>query len=144
MKRVRYQVLPAVIFLISLGLTIYLWRQYAGAPNGYGEVSAVTVRVSAPRDGKLAEMENYPRLYDHVDAHQMIARFDAAKLITEQEKVGDNMSKAQAELEEAQKGIDAAQKSGDKVKLEQFKAQAVTARGTVAELRSQLNSLEEK
>src|SRR5690349_10866496 len=91
MKRVRYQVLPVVIFLIALGLTIYLWRDYNGSPSGYGEVASVTVKVAAPRDGKLAAVDNPPRLYDHVNAHDMIARFDDAKLITQQEKVQENL-----------------------------------------------------
>jgi multidrug resistance efflux pump len=144
MKRVRYQVFPVVIFLIALGLTIYLWRDYTGNPNGYGEVATVTVKVSAPRDGKLAAVDSPLRLYDHVNAHDMIARFDDAKLITQQEKVQENLSKAQTELEEANRGLEAAQKGGDKAKLEQLKAQVSTLRTQVAELRSELNQLEEK
>lgn len=144
MKRVRYQVLPVVIFLIALGLTIYLWRDYAGNPNGYGEVAAVTVKVAAPHDGKLAAVDDAPLLYEHVPAHKTIARFDNAKLVTEQEKVQDHLSKAQAELEEANRGLEAAQKAGDKVKLEQAKTQVATLRTTVADLRSQWNQLDEK
>ena len=59
--------LPVLIFTIALVATIWLWKDYAGTPHGMGEVHAVTVRVAAPHDGHLAEMDNYPRLFDHVN-----------------------------------------------------------------------------
>jgi len=74
----------------------------------------------------------------------MIARFDDAKLITQQEKVQENLSKAQSDLDEANRGLEAAQKAGDKAKLEQLKVQVSTLRTHVAELRSELNQLEDK
>ncbi|MDB5322355.1 MAG: hypothetical protein JWN40_3986 [Phycisphaerales bacterium] len=77
LKRVRYQLLPALIFVISLSVTAYLWKSYAGTTHGTGEVNSVTVRISAPRDGKLAEGSPYPRLYDHVDKGQPIGRIEA-------------------------------------------------------------------
>ena len=43
MKRVRDQVLPALIFTISLTLTVVLWKDYAGPGHGMGEVTPVTV-----------------------------------------------------------------------------------------------------
>ena len=39
-RLVRYRVLPAIIFTLSLGATAYLWKNYAGSPHGIGEVSS--------------------------------------------------------------------------------------------------------
>jgi multidrug resistance efflux pump len=142
LKRVRYQVLPVVVFVISLALTIWLWRDYAGAPSGVGEVATVTVQVAAPRDGTLAEIDNAPRLYDRVEAHQMIARFDASRLITEQEKVQEELSAAQKELGEAQAAAEEAQKANDRARAEQLKTRLAALRGNVTQLRTQLGQLE--
>lgn len=75
-KRVRYQVLPAMIFVVSLGITAYLWKNYAGSTHGTGEVSAIAIHISAPRAGKLVDGPGYPRLYDHVEKGQPIAQIN--------------------------------------------------------------------
>jgi hypothetical protein len=76
-KRLRYQLLPALIFVVSLSLTAYLWKGYAGTWHGTGEVSATTVRIAAAQDGRIAEGSAYPRLYDHVEKGQLLARLVA-------------------------------------------------------------------
>jgi hypothetical protein len=73
-KRVRYQVLPGVIFVVALFLTAFLWKGFAGSMHGTGEVSAIAIHVSAPRAGRLIDSDGYPRLYDHVEKGQPIAR----------------------------------------------------------------------
>jgi biotin carboxyl carrier protein len=73
-KRVRYQVVPAMIFVIAIGVTALLWRNYAGSTHSTGEVSSLAIHVAAPRAGKLLDGAGYPRLYDHVEKGQPIAR----------------------------------------------------------------------
>jgi len=100
-RRVRYQLLPAIIFTVSLGLTAYLWKNYAGSPHGIGEVSALTIRIAAPHDGRLAKLETYPKVYDHVDANQTVARFDIAHLVTQEEKAQEDLGRLQNDLGDA-------------------------------------------
>jgi len=144
-RRVRYQVLPVVIFTIALVATIWLWKDYAGTPHGMGEVHAVTVRVAAPHDGHLAEMDAYPRLFDHVNAKQPLARFDASKLIDQQTKADDQKNKLQDELDAANKAVEEATKGGaDKAKIESLKGTAAALKSQVNELRSKYDHLEEQ
>jgi len=145
MRRVRYQVLPVVIFAISLALTAYLWKDYAGSPHGTGEVNATTVHVSAAHDGKLTAGEGYPRLYDHVDAGQLIARFEAGALIEQQSAAGEELSKKQEELSTVQQQLENATKAGekttDKAKVDALKAQVATLKTLLEETRSKFNRL---
>src|SRR4051794_685377 len=82
-KRVRYQVLPAVIFVGSLFMTLLLWKGYAGSMHGTGEVSAIAIHISATRAGRLIDGDAYPRLYDHVEKGQPIARISTGQKSTE-------------------------------------------------------------
>jgi biotin carboxyl carrier protein len=79
LKRVRYQVLPALIFVVSLSITAYLWSSYAGTTHGTGEVSSIAIHISAPRAGKLVDGAGYPRLYDHVEKGQPVAHIDGGQ-----------------------------------------------------------------
>ena len=145
LKRIRYQVLPAVIFALALAAVAYLWKNHAATPNGLGEVTAVTVRVSAPNDGRLTDGGGtYPRLYDHVDANQPIARFDVSLVITQHEKAEEDLTKLQNDLDAAQKGADEATKAGDKVKGDSYRAQAASLRTAVTEARARFNDLGRK
>ena len=142
-RRLRYQVLPVLIFAVALVFTAYLWKNYAGAPHGYGEVQTVTVRIAAPHDGKLAEGTEYPRLFDHVEAKQAIARFDPGKFITEQEKVQEELTKLQKELEDADTAVTTATKAGtEKSKIDELKRQASALKAQVGERRTAFNHLE--
>jgi hypothetical protein len=76
LKRVRYNWLPLVTFIVSLALTVLLWRNYTGSTHSTGEVSSLAVHIAAPRAGKLLDGSGYPRLYDHVEKGQPIARIN--------------------------------------------------------------------
>jgi len=143
MRRVRYQVLPVVIFVIALAATAYLWKDYAGSPHGTGEVAATTVRVAAAHAGRIAAAgDEFPRLYDHVTAGQLLARFEAGALIEQQSQIGDDLSKKQDELAAEQKLLDEATKAGaDKAKIETLKQQVATLKGVLEGLRAKFNHL---
>jgi multidrug resistance efflux pump len=142
LRRIRYQILPIVVFTLALCATAYLWKDYAGTPHGVGEVNAVTVRVAAPHDGKLAAMEGYPRVYDHVDLGQPIARFDVTHLQDQQDKAQEELSKLQKELDDANKLVETAGKGSDKSKLEDAKRQAAAYKGALEEKRTEFDHLE--
>jgi multidrug resistance efflux pump len=141
-RRVRYQVLPALIFTLSLGATAYLWKNYAGSPHGIGEVSALTIRVAAPHDGRLARLDAYPKVFDHVNEHQTVARFDVAHLTTQEEKAQEDLSRLQTDLDKVTAQLDQAAKSGsDAPKLNELKQHAATLRDAVAAGRTRLDGL---
>jgi multidrug resistance efflux pump len=144
MRRLRYQVLPVLIFTISLVLTALLWKNYSGAPHGYGEVNAVTVRIAAPHDGKLAEGE-YPQLFQHVEAKTVIARFDSSKLNNELGSAQSEMSRLQDEKEAADAAVTTALKAGaDKAKIDELKRQAAQIKTQLDEKRSAFNHIDQQ
>src|SRR5204862_8310375 len=100
-RRIRYQVLPVTVFLIALGATIYLWKHHVAAPQGLGEVSAVSVKVSAALDGKLIAGDNttYPRLYDRVEAGTIIGRIDTGRLLESHEKLQEALNEKRGEYD---------------------------------------------
>lgn len=141
-RRLRYQVLPVLIFAIALVLTAYLWKNYTGAPHGYGEVNAMTVRISAPKDGMLAENSSYPRLFDRVEKGQLLARFSASDRIEQQSQIEEEMTKKRAELTAVQEQLEAATKAGaDKAKLDPLKQQVSTLTAVVEEELKKFNHL---
>lgn len=144
MRRLRYQVLPVLIFTIALVLTALLWKNYSGAPHGYGEVNAVTVRIAAPHDGKLAEGE-YPQLFEHVEAQTVIARFDSSKFNNELASVQEEMSRLQNEKEVADAAVTTAMKAGaEKSKIDELKRQASLIKTQLEERRSAFNHIDQQ
>jgi multidrug resistance efflux pump len=146
LRRVRYQLLPAIVFTVSLALTAYLWKNYAGNPHGVGEVAALTVRVAAPRDGRLLKADHFPQVYDHVTLGQPLARFDIARLVTREEQAQEDLSRLQADLDKANAAVEAATKSGapDRARLDDLRRQAAVLRDAVGAARDHLNSLSDQ
>jgi multidrug efflux pump subunit AcrA (membrane-fusion protein) len=142
-RRVRYQVLPALIFTLSLAATGYLWKNYAGNPHGIGEVSALTIRVAAPHDGRLARLDGYPKVFDHVGEHQTVARFDVAHLVTQEEKAQEDLGRLQSDLDAANALVERSAKAGaaDASKLNELRQRAATLREAVAAGRNRLDGL---
>src|SRR3954467_2417211 len=137
-RRVRYQVLPAIIFPLSLTATVYLWTNYAGSPHGIGEVSALTIRVAAPHDGKLARLDTFPKVFDHVNEHQAVARFDVAHLVTQEEKAQEDLSRLKNDLEAVKAQLEAGRTDATRNELKQ---RAATLRDAVDAARNRLEGL---
>jgi multidrug resistance efflux pump len=146
LRRVRYQLLPAIVFTVSLALTAWLWKNYAGNPHGVGEVAALAVRVAAPHDGRLLRADHFPQVYDHVTRDQTLARFDVTHLVTREEKAQEDLSRLQSDLEKANAAVEAAGKPGaaDRAKLDDLRRQASALRDAVGAARDHLNSLSEQ
>jgi multidrug resistance efflux pump len=123
MRRFRYSILPIAVFLLALMATIYLWKGYGGTPHGLGEVSAISLKVAAPLDGRLAASEQFPRLYDHVNAGDVLARFEADQDIERAAALQEDRDRKQKEFAAAQEELKAAQAANDKPKAESLKLQ---------------------
>jgi multidrug resistance efflux pump len=145
LRRVRYQLLPAIVFTISLALTAYLWTHYAGSPHGLGEVAALTIHVAAPHDGRLVRADRFPQVYDHVTKDQTLARFDVGRLVTREEEAQEDLSRLQTDLDRTNAALDAAAKSGGSpAKLDDLRRQASGLRDALAAARDHLNSLSDQ
>jgi len=80
-RRIRYQVLPLVVFGGVMLLTISLWRRHAGLPNAVGEVEAIRYEMAAPMGGVLVALSRPDwQPYDVVEANAVIARLDDTTL----------------------------------------------------------------
>jgi len=144
-RRLRYQVLPVLIFAIALVLTAYLWKNYAGAPHGYGEVHAVFSKVNAPKDGTLMESDAYPKQFDRVDKDQILVRFSASDLIEQEAQLQDTVKKTQDELSAAQVELEKATKAGtEKAKLDPLKQQVSTLTARLDEERKKYNHVKKQ
>jgi multidrug resistance efflux pump len=76
-RRLRYSAVPGVFFVLSLGLTIWLWQRERMLPNAVGEVEAVRLDVAAAVDGTLVPIpRGHWSLFETVTAHEVIARLD--------------------------------------------------------------------
>jgi multidrug resistance efflux pump len=76
-RRLQYRVVPGVFFVLSLGLTIWLWQRERMVPNALGEVEAVRLDVAAAADGTLVPLSRgHWSLFETVLAHDVIARLD--------------------------------------------------------------------
>jgi len=144
MRRFRYSILPVAVFLIALMATIYLWKGYGGSPHGFGEVSAVSLKVAAPLDGKLATSDTFPRLYDHVNAGDVLVRFEADKDIEHASNLQEERDKKQKELGAAQKDHDAAVAAGDKVKAESLKLQVSVLKRSLDDLDAEYKRIDRR
>jgi hypothetical protein len=143
-RRVRYQVLPITVFVVSLAATVYLWQTHVTAPHGLGEVSMESVKISAPQDGKLLpdDTNPFPRLYDRVDANKPIARIEANKALVEHfAQLEEALSARQDELAKAQKALE---DNTDKSRQDLLKAQVTSLKRSVDEQRDEYQRVKRK
>ena len=125
--RIRYQLLPILVFGGTVLLTISLWRHHAGLPNAVGEVEVVTYDVIAPASGTLlavawtcsahpdvdcgepgtcpvcknALAARQPLLYQKVDANQVVVRMDTTLLRRQIDTQQAQIEMLKAQVEEA-------------------------------------------
>jgi len=80
-RRIRFQLLPILVFGGATVLTFSLWKQHAGLPNAVGAVEDIRYEMAAPMPGLLVPLAGPPlRPFDPVEANQVIARLDDAPL----------------------------------------------------------------
>jgi multidrug efflux pump subunit AcrA (membrane-fusion protein) len=109
-RRLRYQVVPVVIFLVAAVMAGVLLKRYAIGPSVPGEVSAVTVRITAPMDGTLVALprevseENIKEM-DRVRVGDVIAKFDDSHHINAARVHERELEKLRTRLGEKQKQL---------------------------------------
>jgi multidrug resistance efflux pump len=115
-QRFRHAWLPGLTFVLLLAAVGILWRRQESLPTAVGRVEAARANVASVVDGQLASLSELPdghwRLFDPVEAGQVIARLndkplsallsalrnDAAALRAELEATRVNAARDQADL----------------------------------------------
>lgn len=78
-RRIRYQLLPVVLFVGAAATAVWLWGRHVGLPNAVGEVNVVRVDAVSPVDGRLVAGREKPlQMFDLVQAGDEVARLDDA------------------------------------------------------------------
>lgn len=99
LRRFQHRLLPVICFLITCGLTIWLWRFHSVMPEIAGTVEAVRVDVAAIEDGMLLpHTGRIPMLFDQVQAGQVLARLDSSATAAELEALRNDLAAIRAEL----------------------------------------------
>jgi multidrug resistance efflux pump len=102
LARFCHRGLPVLGFLGCLLLTLWLWQRQGFRPALQGEVVAVRVDVTAGCDGLLVPLDREPwRLFDAVQAGQVIARLDDRALLANLDTARKELQRTRAELEAA-------------------------------------------
>jgi multidrug resistance efflux pump len=78
LRRLRYQALPVVTFVLSASLAAWIWGSQARSAISTAEVEAVRVEVQSKFDGVLEEIPRPVNVFDHVNSGQVVARIDTS------------------------------------------------------------------
>lgn len=101
-RRIRYQLLPVLIFCAAAGLTAWLWGRQVTLPNAVGEVAVIKADVVCPVDGlMIAKSDRALDMFDIVQAGEVVARLDDGVLAA-------SLATLQADLVKIAKELDAA------------------------------------
>jgi multidrug resistance efflux pump len=91
-KRVRYQFVPIVTFLICAGLAGWLWSRQARSAVMSGEVNVVRVGIESKHKGMLEALPHPVNAFDTVKAGQVIARLDTTTAETELQQMEQELA----------------------------------------------------
>lgn len=74
--RLRFQMLPFLVFLLAAGLGIWLWGEHSGLLSTVGEVEAIRMVITAPADGRLIVGDQDWQLFQEVKEGEILVRMD--------------------------------------------------------------------
>jgi multidrug resistance efflux pump len=74
--RLRFRLLPVLMFLVAASLGIWLWGQHSGLLSTVGEVEAIRMVITAPADGRLVIADQDWQLFQEVKEGQVLVRMD--------------------------------------------------------------------
>lgn len=98
-RRVRYQLLPVLMFGGAVVVSIWLWGRHFGLPLTVGEVQAVRVDAVAPVDGLLVKVPDWmPDLFGSVSAGQVVARLDSQAATTTLAQMQSDLTRLRVSL----------------------------------------------
>jgi len=116
LRRIRYQLVPVLVFGGVVVLAGWLWGRHRNMPDTVGQVEAVRVAVRSSSAGLLCSLDSGPlKLFDRVAAGQAVARLDDAPAQAALDALKQEAERLQAELsaaadrlraEQAERGYD--------------------------------------
>ena len=105
-RRIRYQLVPVLMFGALVLASGWLWSRHAAMPNAVGEVQAQRVELASQTDGLLAEL---PRgrleLYERVDKDQVLAWLDDRQALASLDILQKNLARLTGRLAAAPQKI---------------------------------------
>ncbi|MHB1034555.1 MAG: HlyD family secretion protein [Pirellulales bacterium] len=107
--RLRFQVLPPLIFAASAVLVVWLWGGHVSLPNSLGEANSLQVDMASRADGILVSLPSSGgtdglkkkdlEIFDTVLANQVIARLDERPVLAALAALQSDLSRLAKELE---------------------------------------------
>lgn len=98
-RRLRYQLLPVLMFGGAVVVAVWLWGRHFGLPLTVGEVQAVRVDAVAPVDGLLVKVPDWmPDLFGSVSGGQVVARLDSQAATTTLARMQSDLARLRVSL----------------------------------------------
>lgn len=98
-QRIRYRTMPAVVFIICGVMSFQLWRTNALTANAVGVVSSQDAPAVSLTDGTMMRMQDKSfKLYDEVQAGEVIAILDSKSVELELEVIKKEILELREEL----------------------------------------------
>ena len=96
-RRIRYQLMPVLVFATVLLAAGWLWQRHAAFPNAVGEVAAVQIPVRSQYAGYLCEQPK--GRFDRVEKGEMVARLEDKALESARAALEEDVKALLAEVE---------------------------------------------
>lgn len=129
-RQFRQGGLPALAFLIVLGVTVWLWGRNLASPFLMGQAEGPEANISSPVSGRVARLA--VNFYQEVKAGDVIALVDAS----DPQVLSNTVSVIRAEMEAIR--AEAGFGPGDRVRLAQFQMEWLTLRAELASLKADM------
>jgi len=110
LRRVRYQLLPVVVFCACVLAVSWLWNRHLGGATVVGEVASTSapVQIRPLIDGWLVALEGKTwQAFDEVSAGDLLAKMDDAPAKAALETVAGDVAVLHAQLAEARLALQA-------------------------------------
>lgn len=151
-RRIRYQLLPVLVFVIAGAGAMWLWGRHVGLPNAVGEVHAVRADAVSLTAGRLVTVE--AEGFGDVVKNQVVAELDPGPLtamMATYQKERDHFTKQlDADREnytaqwEAQHKTEVAAQNRLKETVDRLRQDIADRRGTIETDKVQLDTLNQQ
>jgi len=98
-RRVRYQLVPVVVFAAAVLGTGALWQRRASMPNAVGEVEAARIPVRSQYPGYLSKLKEPVKLFQRVEEGTVVAQLEDKSVQAALDALTKDVEALQAEVE---------------------------------------------
>src|SRR5688572_17581391 len=105
-ESIRLRAIPLLVFGLAAASAMYLWNRQWVTPQAIGEVYASRIDLVAQVDGILLDQPYRTwKLYDRVEAGEVVARLDPSLTVAMIETVRKEVEQAKGELAAAEEEL---------------------------------------